>query len=72
MIVRGVGQYISVLVDSRADNVGELGHEVDELGLSGGEMVFFAPSDIYFKDIEDDHMYVMVRPQDIYGVVTEE
>lgn len=72
MRITGVGQYVAVMVDSRSDNVGELGHEVEELGLEGGEMVFFAPSEIYFKDIEDEHTYVMVRPQDIYGIVTDE
>lgn len=71
MKLTGVGQYVAIKVDSRTDTVGELLQPVEELGLEGGEVVFFSPSDIFIKSVEDDMTYMVVRPQDIYGIVED-
>jgi len=71
MMVKGLGQYVSIKVESLNEDIGTVMHPVRELGLKGGEDVFFSASDIFVRDLESETYFVMVRPEDIYGTVEE-
>lgn len=69
MKVTGLGNYIAIMVEEEAASSGEVTADFDELGLKGGDYVFFNPSEISIKDVDEERVFVIVRPEDIYAKV---
>lgn len=67
---KGVGRYVSIKVPQATEDVGKAMQSVKEIGVSEGDTVFFAPSEITLQD-EDGSIFTFVRPEDIYAVLTD-
>jgi co-chaperonin GroES (HSP10) len=61
----GVGNYIALKF--LGTSVGEVQQQVDELGLSIGDVVAFNEVSIAFSLTEDDVRFVFVKAEDIFG-----
>lgn len=66
----GVGRFIAIKISALNEDVGESMQDLEELGISAGDMLFFSPSEITLQG-EDKEIFTFVRPEDVYGIVRE-